>query len=111
MTLCTLLVAVTHQEARAQMASEAQTCSRPQVPAHLLRENAVQCLHLLSCGGRLGLVIPVALEKQAEETLTERGSRWQSETGNKGNPLIGAPSGAAGPSAQHYLTPEAATYK
>lgn len=44
---------------------------RPPAPGlglltHLLREDAVERLHLLSCSGRLGLVIPIALVRQTE---------------------------------------------
>lgn len=60
-------------------------------------------------------MIPVALEKQAEETLTERGSRWLSETGNKGKPLTGAgdcwPLCAPAPLLSTIYPPEAAAYK
>ena len=38
-------------------------CCWPRALAHLLCENAVQRLHLLSRGGGLGFVVPVALAK------------------------------------------------
>lgn len=38
----------------------------PGLPTHLLREDAIKRLHLLSCCGRLWLVVPVPLVRQTE---------------------------------------------